>query len=338
MQRLNHLRPSPLVGSLRPRRLGRPTAILLLALLLPMGGCNTIREIVGMKGNYLFLAEDAFATPGQEARIGVRLQKGSFMRDDKGEAVRFVLNDRLVGQAKTDRDGRASITYTTDMPGNYLFTATCCPGGKAEREVQAQVLLAVRPAHTPLCVVDLDRTLVGATFREVLDGKAEPMEQSKRVMDRLAGRYAILYLTARLEHLELRTRNWLNEHKFPLAPVFLADMEQFLGGSRKYKSQVLAHIRKSFTGLGVGIGNTKSDMEAYAANDLTPIFLVYLTKEEKQEQSKIRKKIEQVKELPSTVQVAWDWDEIEAAMFNERKLPAERAIGKLEEMLKNAPK
>jgi len=334
MQRLYPTRLAPSAAAPRPRRL----AACLVILLLPMGGCTSIREMLGMKGNYLFLAEDALATPGQQVRVGVRLQKGSFLSDDKGEMVRFVLHARLVGQAMTDDEGWATISYTTDMPGDYLFTATCRPGGQADREVQTQVLLAVRPAYTPLCVVDLDKTLVDAGFKHVLGGKAQPMEMSTRVMDRLAGRYAIVYLTARPEYLELRTRDWLNEHKFPPAPVFLADVKQLLGGSRNYKTHVLANIRKSFTGLGVGIGNTKGDMEAYAANDLTPIFLVYLAKKEKQEKSEIRKKIEQVRELPATVQAAMDWEEIEAAVLDNRKLPAERAIQELEEMLRNAPR
>lgn len=304
-----------------------------MPLLACSGGCEKIQEIFGMKSGYLFVGQDAAGVPGQDVIVGARLQKGSFFDDIEGRNIRFYRGDRMVAQSRTGDEGVASFNYKADTAGDYHFEARCQVSRKDQEEIKTQAMLAVRPAHTPLCVVDIDKTLVASGFKKVLRDEARPMEGSQRVMERLAVGRLVIYLTARPDYLGVLSRDWLRKHRYPDAPILTSDVEQLLGGSRSYKNEVLGMLRRDFTGPGVGIGNTSGDMKAYIENGLAAIFVLHISNEDRRDKDELRDKVEKLRELPPAVSVAWGWDEVEAAVFDQKDLPAERAIRRLEEMI-----
>jgi len=324
--------PLPVSASGLPLRIA--AVVSLTAGAMMSAGCAHLREALGADGKYLFMGQDALCLPGREVRMTVKLVKVSISHEVEAAPIRIFHKDQLLAEGRTDHEGEASFTFRPEKVGDYEFVARYQPLDKPASSVQTQLLLAARPADAALCVVDLDKTLVDSGFRRVLTGDPPPMNHSPRVMNRIAERWTVIYLTSRSEYLGPKTKDWLRKHRFPNGPVLLAETEELLTGNRRYKSQSLARIRRDFIGRGVGIGNKKSDVLAYQENGLEAIYLVRLTQKERRNPPAIREKIHDVKELPGSVQVAMDWRDVEAAIFEDKQLTAYRACRQIAGLLK----
>ncbi len=295
-------------------------------------GCSRLRNALGTDSEYLFIGQDVISVPGQKLRVAARLQKVNLPHEVKKATIGFYLDSKWLAEAITDEEGTAGVSFMPPRVGDYVFDARYTSNSPSASAAQTQVLVAVRHPDVPLCVVDLDKTLVDAGYRTVLTGAPPPMEHAAPVMERIARDHLVIYLTSRPEQLGLKTKNWLRVNGFPRGPVFLTEVEELLGGNRKYKSRTLARMRSSFKGTGVGIGNVKSDMLAYLDNDLRAIYLVHLSRGAKPNPHDLRDKIHDLRELPPSVQVAMNWHDVESALFENTPLTIDRACGFLEHM------
>lgn len=299
-----------------------------LACLIACSGCGTERELLGSEGRYVFVAFDQLALPGEAVELRARIQAGDLLRPVEGAVVRFVRNGRLYRAAETDDGGVAAVTFRTDEPGDHGFVAEAAPNGlSAAPPAPREFVVACRRADEAMVVVDLDKTLVASGFEQVLIGDPEPMVDSVRVMKRLAGRYEIVYLTHRPDYFGPKSKSWLNEQGFPEAPLLLSDVSGFLKGSREFKSQVLEGLVSRFHGLRVGIGDKVSDARAYHEQGIKAVLIIHEPRPATPEA--LRRLAGEVRDLPSGIEVVWNWKEVEAAVFEDRSFPPSRIAGTL---------
>ena len=300
----------------------RRELLLLLGLMVIVGGCGA-QDLVGGKSNYLFTVTDTLALPNRETQLQARLQGGDFLKPQVGHVVRFYRDGQLYKAAETNQDGIAAIAFTPDRTGDFLFRAEAASAGFETDPPDPQELRVVcRAADTPMMVVDLDKTVVGSGFHVVLMGNPEPMAGSLEVLKRLAETYTIVYLTHRPVFFSITSKQWLLEQGYPPGAVMLSSVEGFIKGNEEFKSEVIAELRRTFTGMDLGIGDKVSDAAAYHANGLK----AYLLIQEPTGDNPVpyETMAEELKGLDGAVQVVTSWEQIAKGLFGGASFPRER--------------
>ncbi len=304
--------------------------IFLLA--LAVGGCGAQDVLLQTQKGYLFTAADAIAPPGEPVDLRVRLQAGDLLRGQRGCVVRFYRGGEFFKAAETDADGAAVVAFTPEKPGDEHFTAELSPNGfPGDPPGPVRLVLACRKPDAAMLVVDLDRTLVGSGFQQVMIGDPKPMAGSRRVMKRLAERYGVVYLTHRPDYFGPKSKAWLKKHAYPPGPLLLSDLGGFLSGSEKFKSGVLAGLRRRFHRLEMGIGDKPSDGQAYHDNGMKAF--VILQPGEATRDEELEGLIAALEKLPDAVVAVTGWDQIESAVFGKASFPRSGLLGKLRKML-----
>lgn len=177
-------------------------------------------------------------------------------------------------KAVTDDDGMARATFKAPKtPGEYqIFSHAEEKKEYVPRTSSVPPLLFVYPADQPLLICDLDNTVTSGESLNV--SGIEPRPDAAAVLTRLSAKYGIIYLTARDEGLLDRSRAWLDKHGFPRAPVLCRDWKiTNLRKQGEFKTEVLKRLKASFTNFRWGIGNAKSDRQAYNAIKLSHIII-----------------------------------------------------------------
>jgi hypothetical protein len=301
-------------------------AMLLLA--AGAAGCGFLRDIFGEEEGYLFAGRDVLAVPGEEVAVRARLQSGSFLRDKVGVPVRFEYGGRLLGEVLTDKDGCASVPFTPPAPGDYVVTAAAIPEShKVPPPTPVEALVCCREAGAPLIIVDLDKTLVASGFKKVLVGDPPPMPNSVEVMNELAGRFTVVYLTHRPDAFDPKTKAWLHEHGYPHGPALLASKKEFLKGSGEYKTDEIEQLRRRFNGRLIGIGDQISDAQAYRTNGAEALLLVRIP--DGARAGDLKRLAHALRSAPPDAQVVGDWREIRQAVLEGARFPRQRFIDNL---------
>jgi len=298
-------------------------AVLPALSLLPLCGCGAQSLILGTQGEHLFAGYDVLALPNEEVALQARLQGGDFLRGMPGYAVQFARDGQPYKTAETDKDGLARASFAPAAPGDYLFSAALSPTGfPSTPPPPTDVLVACRKADAPLMVVDLDKTLVESGFDQVLIGSPRPMPDSPPVMNRLAQRYTVVYLTHRPDYFGPKSKAWLWSQNYPRGPVLLSDVRAFIQGSAAYKTAAIEQLRKRFARIEIGIGDKVSDAAAYHANGVKAFLIVQVGAAASA--AALRAQAKSLDELPDGVQVVKGWDEIEKAVFQSAVFPRQR--------------
>lgn len=126
-----------------------------------------------------------------------------------------------------------------------------------------------------LVVLDIDRTL---STSNVLERTSTPYLNAARVVRRLHERLGVVYLTARPRILPYvgMARDWLRNHRFPASQIIMLmklwDVLPWRHGI--YKDEMIRHMvaRQRHTPV-IGIGDRKTDAEAYLKNGLIPLII-----------------------------------------------------------------
>lgn len=224
---------------------------------------------------------DAITTPGQAVEVRAKFERSIwlFRPDLKRRAVTFeVLGRRLSG--RTDRDGMAGARVTPTQVGVYPIRATL--DGKSGPAATSR-LFVLDPAR-PCAVVDIDMTIsnLAEWLVPFAGGKARAFEQSPEVLRDLARTHTIIYLTARDDVHDGRTRAFLKRRGFPDGPVVFNDMglttkeerDQLNAGNHGlYKLGVLNALKARGVRPVLGIGNTPTDAFAYEGAGLRSYIL-----------------------------------------------------------------
>jgi hypothetical protein len=296
------------------------TFLLLAAATLAAAGCGAQQLLLGTQGSYLFTAQDALALPGEEVQLKARLQGGDMLRGEAGYVVRFSRGGSLYKAAQTDSDGVATVSFTPDAAGDFVFDVDVAPAGFPDKPPPpADILIACRAADAPLAVVDLDKTVVASGFETVLMGNPTPMARSPEVLERMARDRTIVYLTHRPEYFGPKSEAWLREHKFPRGPLLMSTASGFFKGSGAFKTEMIRGLKARFTKIELGIGDKASDVQAYHDNGLRGILIIQV--DEKAAAENLEAQADALAPLPDAVQVVTGWDEVEQILFGGKAFP-----------------
>jgi len=281
----------------------------------------------------VLLAHDLLVEPGSDVTLEASLRTGLRLDGIENKRLRFTLGDTLLGEVKTDDDGRVSLAWhVPDAPGDYLITVQVHPDDQGKRAAaDTTLLVAARKADAPLVIVDLDKTLVASGFSHVLAGDADPMEGAAVVMSRLAKDHTVVYLTHRPDFLGPTSKAWLSSNRFPLGPVLMSRLTTFIRGSGRYKAERIETLRRTFTNLRFGIGDKISDAQAYAQNGMHAILILSIdwSEDEAHDYEKVAR---QLADLPDSVDVVTNWAEIAAILFDDARFPKDAMIRRLQDV------
>lgn len=221
----------------------------------------------------LATGHDAVTTPGRAVAVSAKFERAGwrFWRPDiQDSPVTF----RIAGHtypARTDRDGVATIQVRPNSAGVVPIEASldATPGTLARSR-----LFVLEPTR-PVAVVDIDGTISALPdlLVPLLGHKAKTYAGAPELLRDLATTHTIVYLTARDDAFDKKSRVFLARHRFPDGPVLFND----LGLSSKSEAQQLKSKNhaafklevilglKQDQGLRValGIGNAETDAEAY---------------------------------------------------------------------------
>lgn len=302
------------------------TAVVSLALL---AGCGTQGALLGSDGNYVFIVQDALTRPGEPVRLSARLEEGDLLQGRAGWVIRFHREGKLFKAAATDEDGVATVLYTPDAPGQTRFVASVSPMGLKNSPPRTRSFTVyARPAETPIVLCDLDKTIVATGFETVLMGDPKPMEDSAKVLHRIAEKHQVVYLTHRPDYFSEKSRTWLWENDFPRGPVLLASVSGFLSGSGTYKTKAIRRMQEQFTNIQAGVGDKVSDAAAYHDTGLRSFLIVQPPEGDKAEP--YRELAKQLSELPDAVEVVDHWQQVQKAFFQGKHYPASDMVKKLQ--------
>lgn len=174
---------------------------------------------------------------------------------------------RLVGSAITDGEGGfdVALSGSARLPVGQRPLYVSVVG---DRSGTSFLALVAAPGSL-VGVTDVDGTLTSGenAFPESLLTGAQVAAHpgAAQVWQGARGRYSPVYLTSRGRVFTESTRRWLAERGFPAGPVRLApSLLTFPGDATvDYKAGALGDIKAAGLGLGVGVGNRKSDIQAY---------------------------------------------------------------------------
>lgn len=294
-------------------------------------GCDLTRHIVGSRTEYLFHAYDAIGRPGEQVDLRVRLQKGTFLRDQEDVTVRFTLPDGRTFEARTDEEGYASASFTPPRTGDYYFNVTAdAQTEDGQRPAPRELLVACRPADAPIIVIDLDKTLVASGFHHVLAGDPVPMPESEAVMRELARNHTIVYLTQRPDYFGPKSLTWLNRHGYPRGALLMTDNGSILQGNRRFKDGEINELSTRFTAIQAGVGDKTSDMKAYLNNGLRAIYILHL--EDATDPEEILEDADDLDGLPEGTEVVLHWRQVRKALLEGEKYPVADMKSYLKEM------
>ncbi len=289
---------------------------------------------LGAEKGVIFYAFDTLAYPGKSVDLVASVAKSRDPRGMVGAKVGFYDGNSLLGEATTDKSGRASIKWTPPKACDYNLTARIITVPKGESEEMtaappAQLLVACRKKDTKFVVIDLDHTVVDSSFFRVLIGGAKPMSDSAKITRKIARKYSIIYLTHRPDLLTRKSKSWLKKNKYPSGPLLVSKLKEAFGDSGKFKTARLKDVRKTFPGVLIGIGDKLSDAQAYVDNGLTAYLIPHYKRDKAKDSRKMSKRIKALNGR-GRLHVVDGWGEIDAGIFKNRKYPPEAYVRRLD--------
>jgi hypothetical protein len=205
-------------------------------------------------------------------------QKGvlDFNPDAKGEILTFYVDGIFFDKAKTDKNGFAKVTFQPKERKNHYLTVRLEGSKIYKADEDTGLIYAINPKK-PTIIVDIDDTISKTNKTSVVFNsfdKSKPLKDSSEVLTFLEKYYNIIFVTGREDGLLHKTRSWLKAWKFPLLPVFYADIGQtpvFI--QSKYKKRAVAKIKKDIKNTIAGVGDRSYDAKAYLKNGLKALLI-----------------------------------------------------------------
>jgi len=283
-------------------------------------------KFLGAEKGVVFYSFDTLAYPRQSVDLACKLQSGKNLKDLDGATVAYSLGGEEIGRAKTDDEGRAVVSWKPPAEGDYRIEAKIVGGPRDEgyaacKGLASELVVSAREKAAEFVVIDLDHTVVDSSFYEVMMGDAVAMDQSVRVTRRIAGRWSILYLTHRPDLLTRRSKSWLRQNGYPVAPLLTSELMEAFGDSGKFKTARLQELRETFPNVRIGIGDKISDAQSYVDNGLTAYLIPYY-KAKPKDMRKAADEIDAIRPREK-LQVVDTWRQVEAGLFEGERFPPE---------------
>jgi hypothetical protein len=222
---------------------------------------------------------DSVVSAGGRTTLRCKVERDNILRWDlPGQTVEFWANGTRIGSARTDRDGQAALTVQAGQGSGDVFVTARLAAGGSYRAPDAQILLAIRdPASARLVIVDIDKTISDASNSQVVlrsNRDIRPIPGAVQMLRDIAADATIVYITAREEYLDGKTRAWLAMWGFPRGPAFLSDglRAQFIDPV-PYKTATIRFLKGMLPNIPCGFGNKNTDADAYQANGLASLLV-----------------------------------------------------------------
>jgi len=247
----------------RADRLGLVAGVAIAA----FGGC----------GPAVLSVSDAIGSPGGPVRLTAFVYRDTIrgVGDEvEGVSVRFHVDGKPVGSARTDDDGWASVQWALPVGGASRFEATATVDG---RTIQAGGTIYTWDKDRIILAVDVDGTLAETDYDDLIldrrDVESQPLPHAQQALEKLSADFHILYLTARPHYYVEKTRRWLRDYGFGTGPVFTAPRLRDTIRHARFKRRMLATLRRDWPNLLVGIGNKAADAQAYGASGMLSLIV-----------------------------------------------------------------
>jgi len=160
----------------------------------------------------------------------------------------------------------------------------------------------VKPEEDAI-LVDIEGTLAESRLDPILlerPGDLPPFPGAAEALGGAAGRYRIIYLSARPARVSDGIRGWLGAHRFPAGPILFRDLwsewRVFEFKEEEFKREACADLKGRLR-VRWAIGNAASDGEAFASSGF-PSLIIGLD----------RAKVDP--DRRSRIQTPRDWDEV----------------------------
>ncbi|HKQ48028.1 MAG TPA: hypothetical protein VJZ71_08170 [Phycisphaerae bacterium] len=223
----------------------------------------------------ILIAEDAVVRPDRPHELAAYVDKQwlvVFTSGVPGREVQFLIDEKEVGRARTNKQGRARITLKPGVTGESFIART---HGDIRNLQERATLFGWDPNRTAIAV-DVDETISLTNYLNVIWGDglvSRPVKGSPEALRSLAKNYQLLYYSARPRFMIRRTHEWLEKYGFPPGPVvFPSDFTAALRQSSA-KAELLASLREKWPNLRIGIGDKHADVDACIANDMLPVIV-----------------------------------------------------------------
>jgi hypothetical protein len=221
-------------------------------------------------------ANDAVARPDGTVQLVAFLENATLpglSNSIRRQQIAFSTGRTQLGQARSGEEGRAILDCRLPT-GATTYTATAqflifrmASTGRVFRWTKDRTIL----------IVDIDDTICDTNREEIIfqkrDLESSPIHDSQPTLARLAESFQIAYLTARPESLFVKTVNWLNDHRFPPGPVFVAPSLGRMIRQTKYKTDALRTLRADWPNIRIGIGDSRVDARAYSDNGMLTLIV-----------------------------------------------------------------
>jgi hypothetical protein len=222
-----------------------------------------------------FAVDEAIRFEDGRTRFVAFAQKksGWFFGGVSDVEVRFVVEGEEVARSTTDERGFAKAITDVEKPANR-FEATANVAGKSLRS-DGEIIAWQSGRVIVACDIDstISQTSLGALFFDGIDETSTPIPDSPEVLTEIGQSYQLMYVTARPRFTLGKTRLWLDEQAFPRQPVVtsLATSDAF--SQTTYKIRTLNSLRKHYTNLLIGIGNTSIDADSFSIHGMLVLLL-----------------------------------------------------------------
>jgi len=272
----------------------------------------------------LLYGYDRLTYPGEPVDLTARVRWVRTMKDVPGVTIEFRRGNQVLGRAKTDEEGVARLEWKPPKAGDYEFTADiyAVPDPQYNEMLKvapAPLTISAKPKDARLVVIDLDHTVVDASFFRVLFGQPRPMPGAAEAVRQLSKTRGIVYLTHRPDLLMAKSRNWLKQNGFPPGTLLVSRLSQALGSSGEFKSTRIRILRLMFPKTDIGIGDKISDAEAYVANGMTAYLIPHYDRDDEDDCRDMAKKIDKINR---NIQVVDTWRQILDGIQKGKKFPA----------------
>ena len=222
-------------------------------------------------------AYDAIAIPGLGTILTAKVEKKMpvFNPDISGETISFYINGEKIGESVSNKDGMAILRHTFNRTGKFELEVMVSTGSRYHSDPALSKIFC-SDRQKPAIVVDIDHTVADVSLAMYIlksNKKVMPLKNAPDILNKLSREYDIVFVTNREELFLRKTNDWLQMYKFPAAPVFFRNMGNYPFDPAKYKSGRIKELKKCWSNISIGIGDRKTDLQAYRANDMKSIII-----------------------------------------------------------------
>ncbi len=282
----------------------------------------------------IFYGFDQIVGPDKAVELTARVLSVRKQSAVKDVTVEFRLGSEKIGTAKTDPDGLAKLKWKPPKIGDYSLKVAIVDVPNKDfadmKEITpAPLVVVVRDKKSRVIVIDLDHTVVDASFFSVLFGTPRAMAGSAGVIKELHKKGdCIVFLTHRPDLLASKSKSWLRKKGFIEAPLLVSSLKD-LADSGKFKAERIKALRKDFPNTSIGIGDKFSDAEAYIDNGMTAYLIPDYDRRDDDEDD-LRKLAKKVRKLDRRTQVVDTWQEVRDGILSGKKFPPAAYADRLE--------